>query len=104
MKAIEISPDLDTALKTLTWASLKSGKTSFAQEDIIFRFLLHQHSCGAITVQGTTGVVSGEMVEDYYEAAISKYPKNPIYLYFYAVYQSLVQLIPLPLLIPGLQK
>lgn len=90
MKAIEISPELTTALKTLTWASLKSGETSFPQEDIIFKFLLHQHTCGAINVQGTTGVVSPEFVGDYYEAAISKFPKNPIYLYFYAVYQSMV--------------
>ncbi|MCL4419679.1 hypothetical protein M1146_06315 [Patescibacteria group bacterium] len=89
-KAIEIMPDLTTALKTLTWSSLKSGETSFHQEDLIFRFLLHQHTCGAINVQGTTGVVSNEIVADYYEAVVSKYPKNATYLYFYAIYQSLV--------------
>lgn len=67
MKALELCPDLITALKTLTWASLKSGITSFSQEDLIFRFLLHQHTCGAISVQGTTGTVSSEIVEDYYQ-------------------------------------
>jgi len=77
MKALRKDPKLLMAYKTLAWASVKSGITSFDQEDLVLRFFLQL-------------LKDVEKATEYYERVLKKYGDNPTFSYFYAVFLALV--------------